>query len=396
MKKFFVNFSITNHMFAWVILEDCSDNYFVIKKNTITPKNIEDIYIELAKVNDFINKLSTRKDIIVNVIFDDDQLQNLSLQITHTQVSKIIKKKVISSVSTELEDIINNYYNINKIHVLSKQTYHYSTINDGQIKEYLEFPINKNASKLKAKTATFYLKDNNQELEDIKTLFSKYFFKNVNYFTKSTTLASYLKNYDDYNLLIDLNNNYLVIAICFNGVIVKYQKILVGTSKFYNFIAKKTNLSQKDVKNRVMFLINKNFSCDFNDEILDFISQNLQTFTESLKNQVNTFIDTSINKDTTKLTFNKIVFSGALANYWSKNFSFENYKYKSKEILSPDKNMLLFRFNNLEIMGAVNLTNNHKQEDQSQIDTLTSYFAIDQKKSFFKKIKHIITNIIEH
>ncbi|EFF41802.1 MAG3720 family protein [Mycoplasmopsis alligatoris] len=386
MNRFFLIFRISKQNFKWSFIKYKNANYFLLnEQDSIKVNSVDELNKNLQTIEKFVLSHASPEQIKTTVVFDDDQLQGLSIKTTNVKLAmpnNIAKINVKNELTTKLE----NSFNLNFSNVLNYNPYLYkvTTIEDDH-KEYDQFPLNKPAKSLEVLYSVLHA-DQASDLDNLKKLFNNYKFGQVSFNIKTLTLTSHLKAYDSYNLVIDLNQDYLAVAICNKGSALKYSKTLVGSRKILNRLSKATNLKANDVLNRIKTLEqNPTYSQNFDIKNLQIIKEELNYFLKDLEKFIYEFVDLKQIKN--KIEFNVIAFSGVLARYLSNNFNLSELKHKRIQTLEAHQNLMLFECSDLSTTGALNLANNYSIESMSKIDTLTSHYSINPKKTPMQRLK---------
>lgn len=380
MKKYYLNINVQTNVIKWIIFEEICETYkCLINKSISTVKKINLLeWIQKIQMN--LKSLPSNSTIYTNIIFDDNQFNDLQLITFNKQVKLAPKLQVDNEIKNELNNQINHFFvKNNNLNPLSLQCVEYLTISNNIAKRYKKFPYLKTADVVLVQNSCFSI-TNSHSYNALKKLFISNF-PNVEFFIRSQTMANHLFKNEGFNLLVDTNEHFITLNLVKNGVIIKRKILSVGTEKIYNIIAKETNLKSDEIKGRINYLFKNNFKLN-NDEHVVVASQCLKNFAKFLEYQINQFVNLNISK--TNFTLNSLVFGGSYAKLFKVQIQPKNLKV---DILDQIKSSSIFKIDDLAHLGAINLIKQKHQENDKNINTLDSQI-IFTKKPILQKIKH--------
>ncbi|WP_025755496.1 MAG3720 family protein [Mycoplasmopsis cricetuli] len=387
MNELFANFYIQRNQIIFSPIEKINGNYLLsqkLNKKVIMPNNIFDFaeFIENTKNN--LSNLHNFK-ININLIIDDSEIENIA----HNLIKTTIYGNQIenfNNLENDIEKIVSNKISNhlkqnNAILVGSKINYEYLLYkNNSQVKVYNAFPKGKKFEKLIIKTSYFY-QFATFKYNDILSVFKALPNENINCILKSQITASFLKNQNLVNFAFDVNKHFISMALVYNGVIINYQKIMVGTINLIFKIAKTLQISFKNAQNKLKYvLINFAENKFIEDENLKKIFEIVNLFVLQIQQLAIKLIN---QKFLPKEKLNILSFSGELD--WMNNFLAKKTSIKENlgfASLANSNNLIPKNLdtNNTIIEGAMVFVNKYLSQPSNPVNTVSSYYNLKQVK----------------
>lgn len=389
MRKYFLDFRVSKNYISWTVLEDCETKQKTVRvSEKLIPVNSSDITKMFDSIKKYLNNLPLNKNVITNVIFNDDVLTNLEIKLIETHYLQECFS-ADKSVKDELSLQLSKHFHSSEYIPVTIKSYRYLAYQKVSVKEYLQFPLNKQFSKLISKNSAFVTTDI-ETLNNIQRLF-EYNFDKVNYFIKTQSLANYYKEFDGFNLLLDTEDSYSSLSLIYNGAVIKYKRLSVGMDKIYEMINQNSKLtkSNTDIQNIIRYLT-KSKNINILDDGVVSIKKMLDEFAACYIKLISEFLNCDELKDQ---KINMLALSGVLANIIETNLNPSAFNLNKVHNLYKDNSESIFLNNDIAILQS-NLMTKLDEEDQNKtVNTITNRInnEINPRKSFLNKIWYAIT-----
>ncbi|MBW0603379.1 MAG3720 family protein [Mycoplasmopsis anatis] len=389
MRKYFLDFRVSKNYISWTVLEDCDTKQKTVRATEkLIPVSSSDISNMFRSIKKYINNLPLNKNVITNVIFNDDVLSNLEIKLVEThylQECFSADKSVKDNLSLQL----SKHFHDSEYTPVTISSYRYLAHQKISVKEYLQFPLNKQFDKLISKNSAFVTTDI-ESLNNIQKLF-EYNFDKVNYFIKTQSLANNYKEFDGFNLLLDTEDSYSSLSLVYNGAVIKYKRLSVGMDKIYEMINQnsKTSKSNTDIQNIIRYLTrNKNFNIV--DEGVVSIKEMLEEFASCYIKLIEEFLSCDELKNQ---KINVLALSGVLANIIETKLNPSTFNLNKVHNLYKDNSESIFLNNDIAILQSNIMTKLDEEDQNKTVNTITNRInnEINPRKSFLNKIWYAIT-----
>ncbi|VEU76040.1 MAG3720 family protein [Mycoplasmopsis columboralis] len=401
MQKSVGIFHLSNKALSFQMLEQINGNYlFDAKqfKRVIMPSNVLDIENYLKDIHNTLTTLNNQH-LSLNVIIDDSILESVQVKLIKTTLlSEDISK--LDDASVALEQLITqqiaqfeNEQSVTKI--ATAITYEYLLYkSNNQVKIYHEFPKGKKFTKIVAKTSFAY-QPKTCNYKHILSLFQALPSDELNVMLSSQINSVNLKDNSQVNLSVQVNQQSSVLALVYNGAIINYKKLLVGTDNLIYKIAIDEHISFNQARNKVKYLTKIDTSTTIEDQNLSLSYSLLKFFESFIQEQM---IDFVAQKYIAPEKLNTLSFSGELDwmnNYFEK-MSFLPSKIGFSQMYKPLSNTLnpLEKTQEPLTFSVLNFLNTFVWKQTNTVNTISSHYDLQHtKKQRFLLLRELFANL---
>ncbi|UUM20123.1 MULTISPECIES: MAG3720 family protein [unclassified Mycoplasma] len=327
MQRLFGNFHISRNQIAFDLVEQVTGNYLIHTQPELKvtkPSNVSDVKKLLKEIDKQLS-LFNNKHLSINVIIDDSQFEELNVSLLKTTLeNEDIDMLDHAQVAIEqlIDKQIEQFIKLNNVQLVgTKVTYEYLLYkSNGQIKVYHVFPRGKKFTKIIAKTSFCYQKYSSK-YNQILSLFGALKADQINLMLTSQVNSAMLKNEQGVHLSIENNHECTLLKLIYNGAIISYKKLLVGTDNLIHKIALEQNISIKNTLNKVKYIINQNDNTQiWTDQNLSEAHVYLKMYADFLEQEMKKFVS---QKYISPEKLNTLSFSGEsdwMNNYFEKKY----------------------------------------------------------------------------
>ncbi|UUD35862.1 hypothetical protein NPA08_02735 [Mycoplasmopsis citelli] len=402
MEKLFGNFHISKKQISFALVKQVNGNYLHCDKiapKVIFPTNVDDVENFIIDIKNSLDKISN-KYLYVNVVIDDSQLNDLNVNLIKNTLESddIIKlddapEAMEQLISQQIQKLIqtNNWQLVG-----TKVTYEYLLYKaNNQIKVYHQFPRGKKFTKIIAKTSFCY-QTYDENYNKIISLFQALPSEQFNVILTSQAHSAKLKNISGVNLSVEINDDYTLLKLVYNGAIISYRKLLVGTDNLIFKIASKQKITLRQATNKVKYIINKNDNTQtWTDQNLSNAYIYLKIFGDFLELQMKNFVNW---KYISPEKLNTLSFSGVsdwMNSYFEKmyflptNLGFINLWKHQGTLL----NYKLQKIQEPITLGVMSFLENFVFKEHNTVNTISSHYDLkNTKKQRFLLFRELFAN----